>query len=198
MDVTLERTLLDHDLTASGTASDETAAPDAALERAVIAHSRFVYRVAFAVLRNQQEAEDATQEVFLRVLRLKRELSGVSNPRSWLGRIAFRVAIDRRPRPVTLSIHDDSLAASVASLRASGASVDDVASSNEVQALLGEAIEALPEDLRRTIQLSTLQELNSSEIAFVMGIPEGTVRTRLLRARKLLKAALTPVLGRNS
>ena len=54
---------------------------------------------------------------------------------------------------------------------------------------------ALPADLRHVVQLSTLGELNSSEIATLLGIPEGTVRTRLMRARGLLRTVLAPALG---
>lgn len=168
---------------------------DAAVEKAVREHSRLVFRVAFAVLRNPQDAEDVTQEVFLRVLRLRRELAGVKDPKAWLSRIAFRVALDRRPRSTQVSLDDDVVAPDVASLRAAGAGADELAASKQVQSLLGRAVDALPPDLRHAVQLSTLEELSSSEIGSLLGIPEGTVRTRLMRARGLLREALSPALG---
>ena len=168
---------------------------DVAVEQAVREHSRLVYRVAFAVLRNPQDAEDVTQEVFLRVLRLRRELAGVKNPKAWLSRIAFRVALDRRPRQLQLSLDDASDGASVASLPDPGSGADDLASSSQVQALLSGAIARLPDDLRHVIQLSTVEELNSAEIALLLGVPEGTVRTRLMRARRVLRETLSPLLG---
>ena len=69
--------------------------------------ARLVYRVAWAILRNHHDAEDVTQEVFLRVLRLRRELEGVRDPKTWLARIAYRVALDRRPRAVQVSLDDE-------------------------------------------------------------------------------------------
>jgi len=60
--------------------------------------------------------------------------------------------------------------------------------------MLERLIAGLPEDLRQTLELSTVQELNSAEIAEVMKIPEGSVRTRLFRARKQLKEKLAVLL----
>jgi RNA polymerase sigma-70 factor (ECF subfamily) len=56
-------------------------------------------------------------------------------------------------------------------------------------------IDALPEELRQPLALSTVEELNSQEIAQVMGIPEGTVRTRLMRARQVLKQKLSALMA---
>lgn len=165
------------------------------VERAVRDHARLVYRVAHAVLRNRQDAEDATQEVFLKVLRLRRDLEGVRDARTWLARIAFRVALDRRPRRRHLSLDDSALSADVASLGAGGAGADELASSRQVQALLEASVAALPEELRAVVQLSTLEELSSPEVAGLLGIPEGTVRTRLMRARLALREALSAALG---
>jgi RNA polymerase sigma-70 factor (ECF subfamily) len=168
---------------------------DVAVEQAVREHSRLVHRVAFAVLRNHHDAEDVTQEVFLRVLRLRRELRGVENPKTWLSRIAFRVALDRRPRRSQLSLDDESGGATLASVRSTGPGADELASSSQIQALLGKVIAGLPDDLRHVIQLSTIEELNSAEVAILLGVPEGTVRTRLMRARRVLRETLSPLLG---
>ena len=191
----LEGTILSEGWTSPGPVPAEELAGDPVIERAVREHSRLVYRVAWAVLRNHHDAEDVTQEVFLRVLRLRRELEGVRSPITWLARIAFRVALDRRPSRARVSIDDEVLAPDVASLRASGAGPDELAASGQIQALLEKAIASLPDDLRLAVQLSTLEELNSSEIAVLLGIPDGTVRTRLMRARGLLRQTLAPALG---
>ncbi len=65
------------------------------LERLVREHSRLVYRIAYAVLRSHHDAEDSTQETFMRVLRYSSKLAGVEDPKTWLARIAWRVAVDR-------------------------------------------------------------------------------------------------------
>src|SRR5271157_3614101 len=68
---------------------------DGALEQLVREHSRLVYRVAYAILRRHHDAEDATQETFMRVLRYSSKLASVEDPKTWLARIAWRVAVDR-------------------------------------------------------------------------------------------------------
>src|SRR5690242_15681357 len=79
-----------------------------AVEALVREHSRLIYRVAYAALRHHHEAEDATQETFVRVLRYGSKLDQVENPKTWLARIAWRVAVDRsernrRAREITLN-----------------------------------------------------------------------------------------------
>src|SRR5580692_12682358 len=68
---------------------------DEMLEDLVRQHSRLVYRIAYAVLRSHHDAEDSTQETFLRVLRYSSKLATVEEPKKWLSRIAWRVAVDR-------------------------------------------------------------------------------------------------------
>src|SRR5580693_7127858 len=69
---------------------------DDLLETAVREHARLVYRIAYSVLRNPADAEDATQEIFLRVLRYGKKMSGIDDQKAWLARIAWRVAVERR------------------------------------------------------------------------------------------------------
>ena len=164
---------------------------DEAMERAVREHAALVYRVARAVLRDHHDAEDAAQDVFLRVLRLRRGLDGVANTRTWFARIAFRVALDRRRRPGLLSLDD----AGADALRSDEAAADDVAAARQVRALVASKVADLPGDLRHAVRLSTVAELSSPEIAALLGIPEGTVRTRLMRARRILRVALAAAMG---
>src|ERR1700756_966832 len=65
------------------------------LEQLVRQHSKLVYRIAFAALGTHHDAEDATQETFLRVLRYKHRLATVENHKTWLARIAWRVSVER-------------------------------------------------------------------------------------------------------
>ena len=77
----------------SGAATAERSR-DEVLEALVRTHSRLVYRIAYAVLRRHHEAEDATQETFLRVVRYSSRLVEVEDPKTWLARIAWRVAVE--------------------------------------------------------------------------------------------------------
>ena len=162
---------------------------DATVENAVRLHSRLVYRIAFSVLRRPSDAEDATQEVFLRILRFRKKLSDVRDMKTYLARIAWRVALDRRPRLTAVSL-DDADGAAARRLRSPGASAEELAEKADLRRLMERLIGELPRELAETIRLSTAGELTSFEVGEVLGIPEGTVRTRLLRARGLLREAL--------
>ena len=163
---------------------------DAAVEEAVREHSRAVYGIAFSVLRNHHDAEDATQEAFIRLLRYGRQnrLPSVRHLRAWLARVVWRVALDRRRVLPEVSLQE--AAEAVFGLRASGAGADEIAATQQMQLLLGRLIEGLPRHLRDALTLSLTGELSSPEIAAVLGIPEGSVRERLWRARRILKEKL--------
>ncbi len=163
------------------------------LEAAVREHARAVYKVAYSVLGNHHDAEDAAQETFLRFLRHRKHWDRVRDRRAWLARIAWRVAVDqRRRRKPQVSLVESSEA--MLKLRAEGAGADEIAANQQMMTLLERLIAALPRDLRDALTLSTVEELTSVEIAAVLGISEGSVRTRLFRARHLLREKLSALL----
>jgi RNA polymerase sigma-70 factor, ECF subfamily len=166
------------------------------VETLVADHSRMVFRIAYSILRNHHDAEDAAQECFLRVWKQKDRLSEVGNPKTWLARIAWTTALDkRRAGHKMLSLNDGELGQELMeSLSDSAPIADEQLAERQRQQLLQRLIAGLPEDLGQTLELSTVQELNSAEIAKVMEIPEGSVRTRLFRARKQLKEKLAVLL----
>lgn len=161
------------------------------VEAVVRQHARFVYQVAYAVLRHPQDAEDAAQETFIRVWKHARELSDVLNQRAWLARIAWRVAVDRR-RKLSVPAAEEDLLELPASLPGAETSVIR----SQQAALLEKMIAGLPKELRDTLTLSTVEEMTSVEIAEVLGIPESTVRVRLLRARQMLRERVQVLMER--
>jgi RNA polymerase sigma-70 factor, ECF subfamily len=170
-----------------------TAASTDEMESAVRQHSRFVYAVAYSVLRNHHDAEDAAQETFVRFWRHRRRWRLIRNRRAWLARTAWRVALDARKKGAR---HDASISLSesaevISQFRAAGMPADEIAARGEMTALLDRLIESLPEVLRHPMTLSLAEELSSAEIAAIMGIPEGTVRQRLWQARQILKEKLS-------
>ncbi|HLY60537.1 MAG TPA: sigma-70 family RNA polymerase sigma factor [Terriglobia bacterium] len=165
-------------------------------EAVVRDHSRVVYRIAYSVLRNHHDAEDATQETFIRCLRWWKRLDPGRDRRAWLARTAWRLALDRRPKHREVSLDD--AAQAVSTLRAGGAPVDEIAAHQQMEALLERLIATLPRELREPLMLSTVEDMTSPEIANVLGIPDGSVRTRLMRARQVLKEKLAVILaGKN-
>ena len=144
-------------------------------------HTRLMYRVAFSLLRNAQDAEDAVQEAFLKLYRGD-AWRRMDNEKAFLARTVWRVALDRLPRGNEQSIDE------TAGEFASGDASPETSALRSAQAArLRSMIDALPEELRQVLLLSAIEELNSREIAELIGIPEGTVRTRMMRAREELK-----------
>lgn len=140
--------------------------------------SRFVFRVAYGVLRNTSDAEDAVQETFLKLYR-KGAWESIEDERAFLARATWRVAVSRLRK-----VRDE---APDVEMPSAEASPEQAAIEADFNARLHRLVDALPEELRQPLALSTVEEMTSREIAEVMGIAEGTVRTRLMRARELLK-----------
>jgi len=166
------------------------------LELAVRQHAQLVYRIAYSVLRNHHDAEDATQETFIRVLRAKRKLSSVDDPRKWIARIAWRVAVERRKKVPEVPI-ETSEAAVLTQLRSQLISAEDNVLGQEMAGLAQSLISALPAQLRDALTLSTVQELSPTEIAGVLEMSEAAVRSRIFRARQMLKEKLEALLEGN-
>jgi RNA polymerase sigma-70 factor (ECF subfamily) len=170
---------------AGAATGDEVTAPEAFVAL-VERQSRFVFRVAYAVLRNAQDAEDAVQETFLKLYRTN-HWTEIRDEKSFLARAAWRVAVSRRKERRQNPQPDE-----IATL-----APDPEAAAMDAQwnATVHRLIDGLPEDLRQPLALSALEELGSREIALIMRIPEGTVRTRIMRARSVLKERLTNLTG---
>ena len=161
--------------------------PDAEFTALVHRQSRFVFRVAYAVLLNSHDAEDAAQETFLKLYR-NRGWEHAENERAYLARVAWREAVDLRPRRTqSISIPEPSEPDQAPSLQPGPEQA--LLSANQ-QSVVHAMIDALPEELRVPLALSAFDELRSPEIGTILGIPEGTVRTRLQRARQILRQKL--------
>jgi RNA polymerase sigma-70 factor, ECF subfamily len=155
-------------------------------EALVRRQSRFVFRIAYALLRNSHDAEDAAQETFLKLYR-NRGWIGIDNERAFLARTTWRIAIDRLANSHTsIDSNNDPVSPFP--------NPEQQAIAANSHAFIHGMIDALPEVLRQSLALSTIDELNSREIATILGIPEGTVRTRLMRARQMLKQKLAGLL----
>ena len=165
---------------------------DDLLEDLVRQHSRLVYRIAYAALRSHHDAEDATQETFLRVLRYRSNLASVENQKAWLARIAWRVAVDRsqksgQKREVPI---EDPERHAVAEVPSADAPADYAIHGSQVGTLLERLISALPEKLREPLILSALEEMTPREVAATLEISDAAVRSRVFRARQILREKL--------
>ena len=146
--------------------------------------ARFMFRVAHGLLRSVQDAEDAVQEALLKLYRTDGWLR-MEDEKAFLARTVWRVGLDvvaRRPR-LTEGLEDEA----GREFAAGGESAEQSLVGHGERELLRRLIEALPEELRQPLVLSAIEEMTSREVAIAMGIPEGTVRTRVMRARAELK-----------
>ena len=160
-------------------------AEEAALTALVSDYASTLYRVAYSVLRNAADAEDAVQEAFLRVLRHRENLGEVRDQRVWLIRIVWNIVLDRKRRAKTRPETDD-IEELARVLPANGLSAEESAAAAQHHAHVLACVEKLPPKERQVLMLSAFDELNSVEIAEVLGITESSVRSRLFRARNLM------------
>ncbi len=164
-------------------------AQEAALSALVNEYAATLYRVAYSVLRNPADSEDAVQEAFLRVLRHRGTLDEVRDHRVWLIRIVWNIVLDHKRRAKTRPETDD-VAELARVLPSKGLSAEQIASAAQYHAHVLACIDKLPEKERQVLTLSAFEELSSVEIAEVLGITESSVRSRLFRARNLMAGLL--------
>lgn len=163
---------------------------DAEFSAVVQRQSRFVFKVAYAVLLNSHDAEDAVQETFLKLYR-NSGWKQAENERAYLARVAWRVAVDHKRRSSSTAIAESADPVTLNMVASSDPGPDEEISEANQRALIHVLIDSLLEELRVPLVLSAFEELSSREIGDILGIPEGTVRTRLQRARQILRQKLT-------
>ena len=146
------------------------------------------YRVARGVLRNSADAEDVAQEALLRAYRRFDRLRDRNRFRAWLVRIAFRLALDRLRSGKRRELRDALW--SQPEHQPPAATAEDLAASNEFQARLENALAELPEKLRLVLLLAAMEGHTIEEIAGMLGISTGTVKSRIFYARKQLAEKL--------
>jgi RNA polymerase sigma-70 factor (ECF subfamily) len=170
----------------------------AAFEPLVEKYRQRVWRLAYNVLRDREEAWDVAQEGFIRAYQALPSFRGQSAFYTWLFRIVMNVAADRaRQRAArgrafgTERVPEEEWERMMAD---QGRAPDDAAAQTEERERIDRALGTLSEDHRAIIMLSDLEGLSYREIAEVLGIPMGTVMSRLHNARKRLRNALGPLL----
>jgi RNA polymerase sigma-70 factor (ECF subfamily) len=168
---------------------------EAACAELVTEHQRMVVQLAMNLLGDRDEALDLSQEVFLRVFRTIHRFRGQSSLRTWIYRIAVNQARNRhrfwrrRHRADQVSL-DEHVAVHGDLLSGGETTPDRVLAQKELAARLQNALDHLPFDQRTAIVLREIDGLSYDEIAFSLGVAVGTVKSRLTRARQLLRAEL--------
>jgi RNA polymerase sigma-70 factor (ECF subfamily) len=152
-------------------------------ERRLRECQRLVFHVALSVLADPADAEEVTQEVFLRAYRKLSSLRDPEKFRAWVARMSWRMALNRL-RSAARARRRDTFWWERA--EPGPGSAETLASEREFHARLRKEINRLPEKLRAALLLSAVEELQTKDNAALMKNPEGTVRSRLHLARKQL------------
>jgi RNA polymerase sigma-70 factor (ECF subfamily) len=184
------------DLVAAAKNNDE-----AAIRSIIRTHNRMLFRMARSILPSDDEAEDAVQAAYVRAFTGLSAFRGEARLGTWLGRIVINEALGRlRRAPPTLSI--DAMealpVAEVIPFPLTGASPDPERSmaQHQIRQILERAIDELPEPFRLVLVARLVEGMSVEDTAELLGLRPETVKTRLFRARALLRGALEERLGR--
>jgi RNA polymerase sigma-70 factor, ECF subfamily len=146
---------------------------------------KLAFRVALGVLHNAAEAEDVAQDAMLRAYRNFHRLRDRDRFRGWLARTAWRLSLDRLRAAGRRERHELAAASGKPEIP-----VQEIAASREFQRHVEAAVDALPEKLRMVMLLAAIEGYNTREAANLLGLPEGTVKSRLFLARKRMAESL--------
>jgi RNA polymerase sigma-70 factor (ECF subfamily) len=172
----------EHEIGWSTSLGDEAQSAGEFAQRVRECH-RLVFHVASAVLSDRADAEEVVQDAFFRAYR---KLSGLREPqkfRAWVTQMAYRLALNRWRAAARARRRDTSW---LEMYRGAQTNVETIVAQREMKRRLREEIDRLPSKLRAVVILNAVQELDTRDIAGVLHIPEGTVRSRLHFARKAL------------
>jgi RNA polymerase sigma-70 factor (ECF subfamily) len=166
-------------------------------------NNRRLYRLARTVLRDESEAEDVLQEAYLRAFRARESFKGEASLATWLTQITLNEARGRLRRRRSAPAEEPSAAAAAADSanvvpfpQARGAAPVDgtdpehAAAASEIRHLLQIAIDELPEKFRVVFVMREVEQMATSDVAACLGIPADTVKSRLHRAKKMLRTVL--------
>ena len=178
---------------------------ESAYERLLVEYQQPVYNLVCRLMDDSTDAADVVQEVFLKVFRSVRAFRGNSSLKTWIYRIAVNEAYNHRRwfsrhqrREVSLG-SEHGIPCVEDSLADPGRSPYDFASDGETHALVESALGELNPKFRAAVVLRDIEDLSYEEIAEVLGISLGTVKSRILRGRealrKLLEGRLEPAAG---
>jgi RNA polymerase sigma-70 factor (ECF subfamily) len=174
----------------SGVSNDETLVTASVFddfERLVRENQRVAYQIAYGVLGNAADAEDVTQDAFVRAYANLTSLRDPERFRGWVCQIVRRLALNRM-RADTRARRREELATNDA---ATVIDIEALAAEREFQTRVQREIDRLPEKLREVLLLCAVEGLESSAVGELLGIPQGTVRSRLHLARKRLLLAIS-------
>jgi RNA polymerase sigma-70 factor, ECF subfamily len=158
---------------------------DREFEARLVESSTLAYRVAFGVLRHREDAEDVAQDAFAKAYRSFHQLRDRDRFRAWLVRMTWRMALDRQRANRRRASRELVVDADPPT------TTGDSVLARERADRLWAAIDGLPERLRLVVVLAGIEGHDMREVAALLDVPEGTVKSRLFVARKQLREQLS-------
>jgi len=162
-----------------------------AFEQLIARHKALVWHVVYRMVKHNEDARELSQDVFLRVYQRLHQYRFESSLATWIGRVAFSVAsrhLQKKKLPLAEPTHDDD--GDVLDDIGDGFDLEAACADRETMQHLNDAIEALPAMQRTLVTLYHLDEMSITEIGMITGLPEGTVKNYLFRARQRLRKTL--------
>jgi RNA polymerase sigma-70 factor (ECF subfamily) len=153
-------------------------------------HQQHIFNLCYRMLRQFEEADDATQDTFLKAYRSLKQFRGDARLKTWLCQIARNECLNRLRHENMASLDQQLTTDYSFQIADSMPSPLELIEQRETQSIVHEAINKLPHQYRLVITLFHLNGLSYEEISQVMEIPMGTVKTHIFRARELLKSKL--------
>jgi RNA polymerase sigma factor (sigma-70 family) len=160
----------------------------------VASNQRLVVHVVGRIVRQQEDVEDICQEVFMKVFRKIKKFRGDSRLSTWIATIAYNTSISHirnKNRKNEMDVDEDII---LAYEKSDDGRVQEIVEKAEAKKLLFEMIEKLPVNYRTVLTLFHLEEFSYKEIEVITGMPEGTIKSYLSRARSMLKKKLEHVI----
>ncbi len=166
-------------------------------EKLISSYQKKVFNIAFGMMRNHDDAYDISQEVFIRVFKSIRKFKGQSSFSTWLYRITTNACLDelrRRKNNKNIISIDQEIQLEEGEvfrqIEDDGPTPELAAERNELREIIGEAISQLSDEHKEVIVLRDIQGFSYDDIADIIKCPQGTVKSRINRARRTLKEIL--------
>lgn len=176
----------EHELPRVRNASHGAGTRELEFEDLLVDGASLAFRMAMGVLHNRADAEEVAQDALLKAYKSFHTLRERAAFRGWLARIAWRLALDRQ-RGTRRREKREQASPNFVPQR----DVEQVAAASEFETHLARAMDELPEKYRQTLILAAIEGYSTSEVASLLDLPEGTVKSRLFAARKILAEKLS-------